>query len=235
MNDLSSTVKIIAFDADDTLWENETYFAEAEQRFSELLEDFLPKHTVLRELLHTEISNLPLYGYGIKAFMLSMIETAIRISDKNIPASVIQKTIDLGREMLDKPVVLLEGVEEVLKSLKGRYRLVLATKGDLLDQERKLIKSNLQGYFHHIEIMSEKKEDDYRKLIRRLDIAPEGFMMIGNSLKSDVMPVINVGGYGVHIPFHTTWAHEKIEVDLKSDRFIVLQKISEVPDFFPVQ
>ena len=235
MNDLSSTVKIIAFDADDTLWENETYFAEAEQRFSELLEDFLPKHTVLRELLHTEISNLPLYGYGIKAFMLSMIETAIRISDKNIPASVIQKTIDLGREMLDKPVVLLEGVEEVLKSLKGRYRLVLATKGDLLDQERKLIKSNLQGYFHHIEIMSEKKEDDYRKLIRRLDIAPEGFMMIGNSLKSDVMPVINVGGYGVHIPFHTTWAHEKIDVDLKSDRFIVLQKISEVPDFFPVQ
>jgi putative hydrolase of the HAD superfamily len=235
MNDLSSTVKIIAFDADDTLWENETYFAEAEQRFSEMLEDFLPKHTVLRELLHTEISNLPLYGYGIKAFMLSMIETAIRISDKNIPASVIQKTIDIGREMLDKPVVLLEGVEDVLKSLKGRYRLVLATKGDLLDQERKLIKSNLQGYFHHIEIMSEKKEDDYRKLIRRLDIAPEGFMMIGNSLKSDVMPVINVGGYGVHIPFHTTWAHEKIEVDLKSDRFIVLQKISEVPDFFPVQ
>jgi putative hydrolase of the HAD superfamily len=235
MNDLSSTVKIIAFDADDTLWENETYFAEAEQRFSEMLEDFLPKHTVLRELLHTEISNLPLYGYGIKAFMLSMIETAIRISDKNIPASVIQKTIDIGREMLDKPVTLLEGVEEVLKSLKGRYRLVLATKGDLLDQERKLIKSNLQGYFHHIEIMSEKKEDDYRKLIRRLDIAPEGFMMIGNSLKSDVMPVINVGGYGVHIPFHTTWAHEKIEVDLKSDRFIVLQKISEVPDFFPVQ
>ncbi|MFZ9982097.1 MAG: HAD family hydrolase [Cyclobacteriaceae bacterium] len=235
MNDLSSTVKIIAFDADDTLWENETYFAEAEQRFSELLEDFLPKHTVLRELLHTEISNLPLYGYGIKAFMLSMIETAIRISDKNIPASVIQKTIDIGREMLDKPVVLLEGVEDVLKSLKGRYRLVLATKGDLLDQERKLIKSNLQGYFHHIEIMSEKKEDDYRKLIRRLDIAPEGFMMIGNSLKSDVMPVINVGGYGVHIPFHTTWAHEKIDVDLKSDRFIVLQNISEVPDFFPVQ
>jgi len=235
MNDLSSTVKIIAFDADDTLWENETYFAEAEQRFSEMLEDFLPKHTVLRELLHTEISNLPLYGYGIKAFMLSMIETAIRISDKNIPASVIQKTIDIGREMLDKPVVLLEGVEDVLKSLKGRYRLVLATKGDLLDQERKLIKSNLQGYFHHIEIMSEKKEDDYRKLIRRLDIAPEGFMMIGNSLKSDVMPVINVGGYGVHIPFHTTWAQKKIEVDLKSDRFIVLQKISEVPDFFPVQ
>ena len=233
MKDLSTTVKVIAFDADDTLWENETYFAEAEQRFSELLEDFLPRHTVLRELLHTEISNLPLYGYGIKAFMLSMIETAIRISDKKIPASVIEQMITIGREMLDKPVVLLEGVEEVLKSLKGRYRLVLATKGDLLDQERKLIKSNLQGYFHHIEIMSEKKEEDYRKLIRHLDIPSEAFMMIGNSLKSDVMPVITVGGYGVHIPFHTTWAHERIEVDIQSDRFIVLEKMKELPDLFP--
>ena len=233
MKDLSTTVKVIAFDADDTLWENETYFAEAEQRFSELLEDFLPRHTVLRELLHTEISNLPLYGYGIKAFMLSMIETAIRISDKKIPASVIEQMITIGREMLDKPVVLLEGVEEVLKSLKGRYRLVMATKGDLLDQERKLIKSNLQGYFHHIEIMSEKKEEDYRKLIRHLDIPSEAFMMIGNSLKSDVMPVITVGGYGVHIPFHTTWAHERIEVDIQSDRFIVLEKMKELPDLFP--
>lgn len=233
MKDLSTTVKVIAFDADDTLWENETYFAEAEQRFSELLEDFLPRHTVLRELLHTEISNLPLYGYGIKAFMLSMIETAVRISDKKIPASVIEQMITIGREMLDKPVVLLEGVEEVLKSLKGRYRLVLATKGDLLDQERKLIKSNLQGYFHHIEIMSEKKEEDYRKLIRHLDIPSEAFMMIGNSLKSDVMPVITVGGYGVHIPFHTTWAHERIEVDIQSDRFIVLEKMKELPDLFP--
>ena len=233
MKDLSTTVKVIAFDADDTLWENETYFAEAEQRFSELLEDFLPRHTVLRELLHTEISNLPLYGYGIKAFMLSMIETAIRISDKKIPASVIEQMITICREMLDKPVVLLEGVEEVLKSLKGRYRLVLATKGDLLDQERKLIKSNLQGYFHHIEIMSEKKEEDYRKLIRHLDIPSEAFMMIGNSLKSDVMPVITVGGYGVHIPFHTTWAHERIEVDIQSDRFIVLEKMKELPDLFP--
>lgn len=233
MIDLSASIKVIAFDADDTLWENEIYFAEAEQRFSELLEDFLPKHTVLRELLHKEISNLPLYGYGIKAFMLSMIETSISISEKKIPASVIQKIIDIGREMLDKPVVLIDGVEDVLKSLKGKYRLVMATKGDLLDQERKLIKSNLQGYFHHIEIMSEKKEADYRKLIHHLDIATDSFMMIGNSLKSDVMPVISVGGYGVHIPFHTTWAHERIEVDLESDRFIVLENISEVPHLFP--
>lgn len=233
MSNLKSTIKVIAFDADDTLWENETFFAEAEQKFSELLEDFLPRHTVLRELLQTEISNLPLYGYGIKAFMLSMIETSIRISDKKIPASVIEKMINIGREMLNKPVFLMKDVEYVLKTLKPRYRLVMATKGDLLDQERKLIKSNLQGFFHHIEIMSEKKEPDYQKLIRHLDIDPQSFMMIGNSLKSDVMPVINVGGYGVHVPFHTTWEHEKIDVNLESDRFIVLEKLSEILDLFP--
>ena len=233
MNRLPASLKVIAFDADDTLWENEQFFAEAEQRFTALLEDFLPRHTVARELLHTEIANLPLYGYGIKAFMLSMIETAIRISDNKIPASVIAEAIAIGREMLDKPVVLLDGVTEVLEKLKGRYRLVMATKGDLLDQERKLKKSNLQSHFHHIEIMSEKKEDDYRKLIRHLDIPAEQFLMIGNSLKSDVMPVINVGGYGVHVPYHVTWEHEKIDIALDSDRFFPLEKITELPDLLP--
>jgi len=233
MNRLPASLKVIAFDADDTLWENEQFFAEAEQRFTALLEDFLPRHTVARELLHTEIANLPLYGYGIKAFMLSMIETAIRISDNKIPASVIAEAIAIGREMLDKPVVLLDGVTEVLEKLKGRYRLVMATKGDLLDQERKLKKSNLQSHFHHIEIMSEKKEDDYRKLIRHLDIPAEEFLMIGNSLKSDVMPVINVGGYGVHVPYHVTWEHEKIDIALDSDRFFPLEKITELPDLLP--
>lgn len=233
MNRLPASLKVIAFDADDTLWENEQFFAEAEQRFTALLEDFLPRHTVARELLHTEITNLPLYGYGIKAFMLSMIETAIRISDNKIPASVIAETIAIGREMLEKPVVLLDGVTEVLEKLKGRYRLVMATKGDLLDQERKLKKSNLQSHFHHIEIMSEKKEDDYRKLIRHLDIPAEQFLMIGNSLKSDVMPVINVGGYGVHVPYHVTWEHEKIDIALDSDRFFPLEKITELPDLLP--
>lgn len=221
---------VIAFDADDTLWENETYFAQAEQEFTGLLEDFLPRHTVARELLKTEIDNLPLYGYGIKAFMLSMVETAIRITDGRIAAPVVERILRIGREMLDKPVVLLDGVTTVLDALKGKYKLVLATKGDLLDQERKLHKSNLEGYFHHIEIMSEKKEADYRKLIRHLDIKPSQFMMIGNSLKSDVMPVINLGGTGVHVPFHTTWELEKIEVELKSDRFFPLTTLKEVID-----
>src|SRR5882762_6745456 len=176
--------KVIAFDADDTLWDNELYFQETEKKFCELLEDFLPQHTVSRELLQTEIKNISLYGYGIKAFMLSMIETAIRITDKNIKAETIEKIINFGQELLEKPVLLMEGVEEVLKSLKTKYRLVLATKGDLLDQERKLKKSGLADFFHHIEIMSEKMETDYQKLIQHLDIKPNEFMMIGNSLKS---------------------------------------------------
>ena len=134
-------LKVIAFDADDTLWDNEIYFQEAERKFFELLEDYLPQHSVARELLQTEINNIPLYGYGIKAFMLSMIETAIRISDKTISISVIEKIIGYGQELLDKSIQKIDGVEDVLASLQGRYRLVVATKGDLLDQERKLKKS----------------------------------------------------------------------------------------------
>ena len=131
-------LKVIAFDADDTLWDNEIYFQEAERKFFELLEDYLPQHSVARELLQTEINNIPLYGYGIKAFMLSMIETAIRISDKTISISVIEKIIGYGQELLDKSIQKIDGVEDVLASLQGRYRLVVATIGDLLDQERKL-------------------------------------------------------------------------------------------------
>lgn len=230
-----SDIKVIAFDADDTLWVNEPYFAETEQAFMALMEDFLPRHSTARELLKTEIDNLSLYGYGIKAFMLSMIETAIRISDKKIPPAVIEKIIELGRTMLVKPVVLIEGVTEVLKSLQGKYRLVMATKGDLLDQERKLLKSELSAYFHHIEIMSEKKEADYQKLIRHLDIPPTSFMMIGNSLKSDVLPVLNLGGYGVHVPYHVTWEHEKIEVEIKNEKFFAVDRIAQIIEILNLQ
>lgn len=221
-------VKVIAFDADDTLWHNESYFQEAERKFCVLLENYLPQHTVARELLHTEIKNISLYGYGIKAFMLSMIGTAIRITDKSIPNEAIEKIIEYGQELLSKPVDLMDGVEDVLQQLKGRYRLVMATKGDLLDQERKLKKSGLENYFHHIEIMSEKKEDDFRKLIRHLDIQPDQFAMIGNSLKSDIVPVLNLGGYGFHIPYHITWAHERVETQIENKKFKVLNSIHEL-------
>ena len=216
-------LKVIAFDADDTLWDNEAYFLEAENKFCELMEDYLPRHTVSRELLQTEIKNISLYG--IKAFILSMIETAIRISDKTINVSVIEKIIGFGQELLEKPVHLIDGVEDVLSEVKGRYRLMMATKGDLLDQERKLKKSGLASYFHHIEIMSEKKEEDYQKLIRHLDIKPTEFLMIGNSIKSDVLPVLNIGGHGFHVPYHTTWAHEKVDIQLEHPKFRQLTTI----------
>jgi putative hydrolase of the HAD superfamily len=223
-------IKIIAFDADDTLWHNENYFQEAEHRFCELLENYLPIHSTERELLQTEISNIHLYGYGVKAFMLSMIETAIRVSDKTLPVEAIEKIIHIGRELLQKPVELIDGVEEVLKSVHGRYRLVMATKGDLLDQERKLKKSGLEKYFHHIEIMSEKAESDYQKLIRHLDILPEEFLMIGNSIKSDVIPVLNLGGHAFHIPYHITWGHEKVEAKIENEKFQQLISIRDVMD-----
>ncbi|MBS1524966.1 MAG: HAD family hydrolase [Bacteroidetes bacterium] len=212
-------IKVIAFDADDTLWVNEPYFQDTEKKFCELLEEFLPQHTVSRELLKIEIENLSLYGYGIKGYILSMIEAAIRITDGTISTAAIEKIIGYGKDLLNEPIELLDNVQEVLEALKDRYRIVVATKGDLLDQERKLKKSGISHYFHHIEIMSDKKEDDYLKLIRHLDIIPDEFMMIGNSLKSDVIPVINIGGHAIHIPYHTTWAHEHVETSLEHPNF----------------
>jgi len=219
---------VIAFDADDTLWDNEIYFQEAEQRFCSLMEEYLPQHSVARELLQTEIKNIELYGYGIKAFMLSMIETAIRISDRTIQVSVIEHIIGYGQELLNKPIRTLDGVEDVLKELRQRYRLVVATKGDLLDQERKLKKSGLDHYFHHTEIMSEKAAPDYLKLIRHLDIPPDEFVMIGNSIKSDILPVLAIGGYGFHVPYHVTWSHEKIEKQVDHPRFRQVDTLSEI-------
>lgn len=221
-------IKVIAFDADDTLWINEPYFQETENKFCALLEDYLPRHTLAKELFKTEIANLPLYGYGIKGFMLSMIETAMRISNSTLNIEVLEKAIEFGKELLEKPIEILDGVEDVLKALKGNYRLVVATKGDLLDQERKLKKSGLEHYFHHIEIMSDKQESDYLKLIKHLDIQPNQFLMIGNSLKSDVMPVLSLGGHAVHIPYHTTWAHEQVEHHVEHHNFRQVQQMSEL-------
>ena len=220
-------IQIIAFDADDTLWVNEPYFQEAEQRFCELLEDYLPKHSISKELFRIEMKNLPLYGYGIKGFMLCMIETVLSVTGKSLSPAMIEKCIGLGQDLLNKPIELLDGVEQVLQNLKGNYRLVVATKGDLLDQERKLKKSGIAHYFHHIEIMSDKQEADYRKLLKHLDCKPENFLMMGNSLKSDIMPVLDIGGYAVHIPYHTTWAHEKTEHRIENERFIEVEKMDQ--------
>ena len=224
-------IKVIAFDADDTLWVNEPYFVETEQKFCALLEDYVPHHTAGQELFKTEMQNLPLYGYGVKGFMLSMVETALRVSNKTAGMEVIEKAIEYGKDLLAKPIELLEGVEDVLNALKGKYRLVVATKGDLLDQERKLKKSGIEHYFHHIEIMSDKQVADYQKLIRHLDIPPQQFLMLGNSLKSDVLPVLAAGGHAFHIPYHTTWAHEKVEHRIEHENFRQIETVRELLKF----
>ena len=224
-------LKVIAFDADDTLWVNEPYFRQTEEHFYNLLSEYSSQRTLERELLKTEIENLALYGYGIKGFMLSMIETALKVTNNTISVNVVEKILNLGKQMLDQPIELLDGVEDVLLALKDKYRLVVATKGDLLDQERKLRKSGISHYFHHIEIMSEKDDANYLKLIKHLDIQPAELLMVGNSLKSDILPVLNVGGYGVHVPYHITWAHEHIEHSIDDEKFKSVEGIRDILGF----
>ncbi|MBT3920909.1 MAG: HAD family hydrolase [Flavobacteriaceae bacterium] len=225
-----SAIKVIAFDADDTLWVNEPYFRTAEKAFCELLKEYVPEEECNELLYKFEMQNLPLYGYGIKPFVLSLIEAAITISKKQIPLEIVSEIIAIGKEMLQMPVELIDGIEATLAHLSKKYLLVMATKGDLLDQERKLIKSGLEKYFHHIEVMSDKQPNNYQKLITHLDITPSQFLMIGNSLKSDVLPVLEIGSYAIHIPFHTTWEHEKVEEEVMHYNFKELKLASELID-----
>ncbi len=225
-------IKVIAFDADDTLFINEPYFQETEEKFCALMGDYLSHQGLSQELFRIEIENLGLYGYGIKAYILSMIEAAMKISDNTISVRIVEKIIEYGKELLQKPLELLEGVEPTLKALHGKYKLVVATKGDLLDQRRKLHNSGLGHYFHHIEVMSDKQEKDYRDLLKRLEIEPHEFYMIGNSLKSDVLPVLGIGGHAIHIPFHTTWAHERIDHEVVHENFRSFKNISEILPIF---
>ena len=210
MNKEYENIKVIGFDADDTLWVNETYYREAEESFAKILEAYETPNKINQELFKKEMQDLHLYGYGIKSFVLSMVESAIEISNNSLPNNAIQDIINIGKKMINKPVELLDGVEEVLKYLSLKYRLIMATKGDLLDQERKLEKSGLTNYFHHIEVLSDKKEANYSRLLIHLDINPSEFLMIGNSLKSDVLPLVNIKAKAIHVPFHTTWEHEKV-------------------------
>lgn len=221
-------IKVIAFDADDTLFINETYFAETEEKFCSLMSDYLSNQGISKELFKIQIDNLKVYGYGIKGFILSMIEASMKISNNTISVEAIERIIQYGKELTEKPIILLDGVEETLEALHGKYKLVVATKGDLLDQRRKLHNSGLGKYFHHIEVMSDKQEIDYTDLIKRLEIQPSEFFMIGNSLKSDVLPVLAIGGHAVHIPFHTTWEHERIDHQVVHKNFSTFEKISEV-------
>jgi putative hydrolase of the HAD superfamily len=221
-------LKVIAFDADDTLFVNEPYFQETEHKFCALMSDYLSQQGLSQELFRVEIQNLDLYGYGIKGYILSMIEAAMKISNNTISIEIIEKILEYGKELLQKPIELLDGVEETLAQLHGKYKLIVATKGDLKDQQSKLHRSGLGHYFHHIEVMADKQELNYEKLLKRLEINAEEFFMIGNSLKSDVLPVLAIGGHAVHIPFHTTWEHEKVSHKVEHPNFKTLEKITDV-------
>ena len=223
-------IKVIGFDADDTLWVNEPYYREVEDQFVQLLTTYGVSGNIAGALFDTEIANLRLYGYGIKAFILSLVECAIQLTDGGVTSRDIRRIIGLGKSMLERPIELLDDVKRVLKVLTPQYRLIVATKGDLLDQERKMHKSSISDYFHHIEVMSDKTELQYVQLLKHLDIAPEEFLMIGNSLKSDIIPPLELGAWGIHVPFHTTWAHEEVDEEPESTRFFKVEKLHQVLD-----
>ena len=225
-------IDVIAFDADDTVWHNETLYADAQSKFQELLASYDGDRAVLDELYETEMANLPCFGYGIKSFALSMIETAIRLSGGQIPAGEIQGIIDIAKGMKQAPVSLLDHVEDVIRALSDTHRLMLITKGDLLDQERKVANSGLAPYFEAVEVVTEKTADVYRDLLAKHQIVPERFVMVGNSLRSDVLPVIALGARAVHIPYRITWAHETAPVHPdEADGYVELEHIGLLPGF----
>lgn len=225
---MMNEIKVIGFDADDTLWVNELYFLETQEKLCKLLSPYLNKESVIEELYHTEMQNMHLYGYGVKAFILSVLETALRTTKNQVPVSILEEIIEMGKCQLSHPVELLDGVENTLNALVGRYRLILVTKGDLLDQEQKLKKSGLEHLFHHVEIMSNKNERSYRQLLNHLDIQAEEFMMVGNSLRSDILPPLKLGSYAIHVPYHTTWEHEKIDEPIINPRFHVVNSLWDI-------
>ncbi len=227
-------IEVIAFDADDTLWHNESLFHLTQTQFAALLTPYCTPETVEQRLYQTEIGNLQYYGYGIKSFTLSMIETAIELSGGQIRGGEIQQIIDFGREMLRQPTQLLEGVAETVTSLAEDFRLMVITKGDLFDQESKIARSGLGDRFFAVEVVSAKSAGVYRALLDKHGIAPERFLMVGNSLPSDVLPVAEIGGRAVHIPYHITWQHESGKVDdVARQNYIELEDIRQLPALLP--
>ena len=227
-----NNITTVAFDADDTLWANELFFRQGEDEFVSMLAGFGTPEEVIGKLYAQELQTLHLYGYGIKSWVISMVETAVDISGGRVDPSVIKRIVEIGRAQMERPVEVYEGVREVLEALSGKYRLVMATKGDLLDQWRKIGKSGLRDYFSHVEIMSDKKQNDYRRLLEGLGSQPGEFMMVGNSLKSDIAPVIELGGYAVHIPCDNTWLHETVaDFDGRHPNFRLAERITDILDY----
>lgn len=230
------TIKYLALDADDTLWMNEPIFVKTQDACREIIGKYTDNpQNMDSKLYEYEKKNLRLFGYGIKGFLLSMIETVVELSNGEVVGSDIQKIIDLGKEMLDHPVHLLETVEKSVQKLSEHFVLMVITKGDLFDQENKLARSGIADHFQIVEVVSEKNETTYRSLLQRHNIPAEQFLMVGNSLKSDVLPVLQAGGQAIHIPYHTTWEMEKVsEHKLVDYSYTELGRMSELLDFLQV-
>lgn len=219
---------VLAFDGDDTLWHSEQLFDDTQRMLRDLLSHYAEPATIDANLLSIERRNLATFGYGVKGFVLSMLETAIEVSGARVSATDVQRIIDLGKAMLQHPTELLDGVHDIIATLSSGHRLLLITKGDLLHQETKIASSGLADYFAHVEIVSEKDTATYHRILHRHGIDPERFVMIGNSLASDVLPVIELGGRAVHIPYHVTWELEMAAVD-DSTAFPTLSTIEDLP------
>ena len=227
---MARTLTTIGFDADDTLWQNEQFYGLTNSRFAAALTGYAEPDALSAHLLETERRNLGKYGFGIKGFTLSMIETAIAVTNGAVPASVIAEILEAGRDMLSHPVETLPYVQETLAALAGTYGMVMITKGDLFDQERKLAESGLGELFHAVEIVSDKDVGTYRRIFRRHGDGPENAMMVGNSLKSDVVPAIAAGSWGVYIPHDLNWALEHAEEPVGSPRYRRLAHLGQLMD-----
>ncbi|MDY7229331.1 HAD family hydrolase [Hyalangium rubrum] len=223
-----SSLTAIGFDADDTLWQNEQFYRMTEARFASLLAEHAEASHLSARLLEAEKRNLQHYGFGIKGFTLSMIETAIEVTEGRVPASVIRQILEAGREMLSHPVETLPHVRETLERVAGTYRIILITKGDLFDQERKLAQSGLGELFDAVEIVSDKTTSTYERIFTRHGDGPARSMMVGNSLKSDVVPAIKAGSWGVYIPQPQPWALEHSEAPVGEPRFKQLVHLGEL-------
>lgn len=229
---INRQIKTIAFDADDTLWDNEIFFRNSEKEFCNLMNEYADENEIKSALYNIEINNIPIFGYGVKSFIMSMIECIGILSNKTAPYKFIEAAIEIGKRQLSEPITLLPNVANTLNQLHhhNKYSLVIATKGDLIEQKRKITLSGLSKYFDYVEIMSNKSTQDYQSLLTKIDCKPENFMMIGNSLKSDVLPIIQLGGYGVHIPYHTTWLHEEAD----SINHPCLYELSSINDLYTI-
>jgi len=231
MNQINDEIKVLAFDADDTLWDCQSWFDDVERRCCELLSPWATPREVSEGLVNTERKNLLLTGYGTKAFTLSLIENAVRVTREQLTGDIVQQLLDMGKELLEFPTTPLPEVEETLKRLaeQRRYRLVVFTKGELMDQEAKLQRSGLEQYFSHMETVSNKTEREYRQLCENLNVAPEQTVMIGNSFRSDIAPALAAGAWAVHIPYHVVWAMEKSE-EFPHERLRKIEHFSEILD-----